>query len=122
MVLFVVGSTDYTNHILVPTYNINAEEVGTSWVDGNHITHKDVYRTKIKGEFDMYFFSNTEFETFKTALDTRRYDNYTPVSLYVANEMEFRQANVYITIAPKMTRYAHGAVKYDVFTVQIEER
>lgn len=122
MVLFTVSGTDYTNRILVPTYNINAEEVGTTWVDGNHVTHKDVYRTKVKGSFDMYFFNNADFEAFKTALDTGRYDNYTTVSLYVANDMEIRPVDAYITIAPAMTRYAHGAVKYDVFTVTIEER
>ena len=72
--------------------------------------------------FDMYFFNNADFETFKRALDAGKYDNYTTVSLYVANDMEIRPVDAYITIAPAMTRYAHGAVKYDVFTVTIEER
>lgn len=121
MTLFQVGNTDYTNRVINPSYSVNSVPVYTDWTDGFHVTHRDVYRRRVSGSFQMRFFNNADFAAFMAALEAVKTSNYYTVTLYVSNESAARSVNVFLNPTPSLIRYAHGGINYQTFDVTVEE-
>jgi len=83
---FTIGGTDLTPDMDYQNYEMNAEDVYESWVDGYGVEHRNTYRTKITGEFKVGFKSDSEMTAFKTLLaNSINTDGYYPVTAYVQN-------------------------------------
>ena len=63
-VLFKIGDNDYTNHITVPSYKVNREKEEEEWVDVTKTKHKEIVRTTVRGDFDIYFDDINELYAF----------------------------------------------------------
>ena len=51
--VFKIGENDYSSKVVMDTYNVNRIDVYTEWEDANGTKHRDVYRQKIQGDFEM---------------------------------------------------------------------
>lgn len=119
MKLLQIGGVDYTSHIINGSYNVNLVPIYTDWVDGYHVTHRDIYRWIPRGSFRMRFFNNTELEAFLAALG--RPGQISAAYLFLP-QMEgiFRIWQFVVDYQVPMIRYAHGGINYGEFTVNIE--
>lgn len=121
--VFKIGNNDYSGKVIMDTYSVNKIPVYTSWEDANGTTHRDVYRQKIQGEFDMEIMNLAEYQTFITdVLNNTTSDNYLPVILAVNNTNEVVSADIFIDYSTVQTRLNNYTKSYMAFTVTIEER
>lgn len=122
--VFKIGDNDYSDKILMDTYDVNMVDIYTQWEDGNGTTHRDIYRTKIQGNFEMQISKLSEYADFVNDIRDHR-DNGGWISCIVAvNNMneENVQANLFIDYAPIRTRNNNYTKGYLSFTVTVEER
>lgn len=120
--LFQILSTDFTPYIISKTYTMNKQDSYEKWVDGNGITHRAIYRTKISGTFEMKFINRTAYNTFLTALEAVKTDGYHSVTVYVNNKLHMETIDAFVTIEPSMTAQYKTVPEFEQFTVRVEQR
>lgn len=119
--LFTVNSVDFTSYIVSPSYKVNKQDTFETWVDGNGISHRAIYRTKISGTFEIKFVSPTKYSNFLTALSAVKTNGYYPVTLYVNNTLASETINAFVTIEPAMTAQYSSGPEVEKFTVKVEQ-
>lgn len=121
--VFKIGNNDYSGKVIMDTYSVNKIPVYTSWEDANGITHRDVYRKKIEGEFDMEIMNLVEYQRFITdVIENTTNGGYVPCVLAVNNTNEVVSAEIFINYSTVQTRLNNYTKSYMAFTVTIEER
>lgn len=95
---FTIGGFDITPHMDFQNYEMNQESMYESWVDGNGVEHRNMYRTKITGEFKVGFKNKFDLDAFMNLLaSTINSDGYYPVSAYVLNTGTVESFGAFIT-------------------------
>ena len=122
--VFKIGNNDYSGKIIVDTYNVNKIDIYTEWEDANGTTHRDIYRQKIQGEFDMQIAKISEYQAFIDDVRAHKANGgYVPCRVCVNNENnENVYAELFIDYAPIKTMNNDYTKGYLTFTVTIEER
>lgn len=121
--LLVINGVNFTENIVFGTWKVIDEPMYEQWTDGNYITHKQLKRNKINGQFNVQFYDIESYERFFTTLNenTTR-DGYIPAIVYSNNTMVSRAANVFISCDPANTIGGIGTNKDKEISVSIEER
>ena len=123
MELFRIGSTDYTNDIVVPSYEVNSQDIYDEWKDANKIKHRHIFRQKISGSFIMKFKSKERYIEFIRVLEEKKtIEGYIPITVYSNNTNKTKEINAFITIEPANEMPLFRKYDYDGMEVTIEER
>lgn len=122
--VFSIGEIDYSDKILMDTYNVNMIDVFTTWEDANGTTHRDIYRHKIQGQFDMMISKLSEYQAFINNLHLGVTNGgYVRCKLAVNNyDVENVVADLFIDYTPVRSMNNNYTKGYLSFTVTIEER
>jgi len=122
--VFKVGLTDYSNKVIVDTYDVNRIDIYTEWEDANGTKHRDVYRQRIQGSFDMQISKISEYQAFVDDIRMHKTNGgFVPCRVCVNNENnENVYAELFIDYAPIKTMKNDYTKGYLTFTVNIEER
>jgi len=122
--VFLVGTTDYSAHVIAGTYAVNNEPQFSKWEDTGHRKHRFKQRDKVVGSFDMFFRTLTEYETFKNSLDSNKLSANDAVNISVTVNNTSEQKAIEAFVDYDLVRDRDGAWNdyYKVFTVTIEER
>lgn len=121
MKLFVLNGIDFTDKIIVGSYEVNSSEEYDEFQDGNGKYHRNVLRERISGVFEMRFLNTKEYEAFISHWRAYKIAGANHVSLFVNNKNAIMPADVFITISPKMTLKGNGTRAYESFKVNVEE-
>lgn len=123
--IFKLNTTDYSAHVVAESYAINYEDVYQEWTDGGQIKHRDVIGRKLRGTMQMYFKSQSDLQTFLTALVNCKTTASTyPVQLKANNDTVdslVASKNVFLDFKPVRKRDATWADVFEVFEVTVEE-
>lgn len=123
--IFKLNTTDYSAHVVAESYAINYEDVYQEWTDGGQIKHRDVIGRKLRGTMQMYFKSQSDLQTFLTALANCKTTASTyPVQLKANNDTVdslVASKNVFLDFKPVRKRDATWADVFEVFEVTVEE-
>lgn len=77
---------DYTSAVDWQNYNVNQEDVVTTWTDANYRDHENVTRTRIFGTVDVGFSLENRLTAFLNVLSrARASDGTNKLTLYVEN-------------------------------------
>lgn len=122
--VFKIGENDYSGKVLVDTYNVNRIDIYTEWDDANGTTHRNVYRKRIEGEFEMKISRISEYQAFITDVQSHTTNGgYVPCEVCVNNYNEENvQADLFIDYAPIKTMQPNYTKGYLSFNVTIKER
>ena len=122
--VFKIGDNDYSDKVVVDTYNVNKVDIYTQWEDANGRTHRDVYRKKIQGDFDMYISKISEYQAFIMDVQNNTANGgYVPCKVCVNNQNEENvQADLFIDYSPIKTMQNNYTKGYLTFNVTVEER
>lgn len=122
--VFAIGDNDYSGKVIVDTYSVNRIDIYTEWEDANGTTHRDVYRQKIQGQFDMQIAKMSEYQSFIDDIRAHKTNGgYVPCMVCVNNyNLENVNANLFIDYTPIKTMNNDYTKGYLSFTVTIEER
>lgn len=122
MQLFFLGEIDLSSFIINETYSVNIEDVYNAWTDGNGTNHRDIYRTRISGEFKMKFYNPDRFIEFLEALSSLKTSGgYYPITCYVNNLGRMQEINVYMDFDNTIDRNRGELKDVESFSVKIEE-
>ena len=123
--IFKLNTTDYSAHVVAESYAINYEDVFQEWIDGGQVKHRDVIGRKLRGTMQMYFKSQSDLQTFLTALANCKTTASTyPVQLKANNDTVdslVASKNVFLDFKPVRKRDATWADVFEVFEVTVEE-
>ncbi len=123
--IFKLNTTDYSAHVVAESYAINYEDVYQEWTDGGQVKHRDVIGRKLRGTMQMYFKSQSDLQTFLTALVNCKTTASTyPVQLKANNDTVdslVASKNVFLDFKPVRKRDATWADVFEVFEVTVEE-
>lgn len=123
--IFKLNTTDYSAHVVAESYAINYEDVYQEWTDGGQVKHRDVIGRKLRGTMQMYFKSQSDLQTFLTALANCKTTASTyPVQLKANNDTVdslVASKNVFLDFKPVRKKDATWADVFEVFEVTIEE-
>lgn len=133
MVIFKIGSVDFSSNVVVPEYDINRLLDYDSYEDCNYVTHKIPKRRKVSGSFSLKFFSMDDFveqdvvvhgyRTFvQTMLSSRKSDGSWDVTLYLNNELIEYTGNFDLDYKAKNNQPLYGIKDTDSIQVSVEER
>ena len=122
--VFKIGDNDYSGKVLVDTYDVNRIDIYTEWEDANGRTHRDVYRKKIQGSFDMQISKISEYQAFILDIQNSTANGgYVPCKVCVNNQnQEDVLADLFIDYSPIKTMMNNYTKGYLSFTVTVEER
>lgn len=122
--VFKIGDNDYSAKVVMDTYNVNQIDIYTEWEDANGRTHRNVYRKRIQGEFDMLISNIGEYAAFIADIQSNTANGgYVTCEVCVNNlNQENVQADLFIDYAPIRTMQNNYTKGYLSFQVRIEER
>ena len=122
-VSFTINTTDITGWIDVQNYDVNREDVFTTWTDGNWIEHRVIARTKISGKFQVGFADATDFASFVALLGSEKTaDGYYPVTAYVNNTGTTETFNAYLDVTDQDKWDTVNSRQWQVCTVKVTGR
>ena len=123
MEMFIINGTDYTNHIMVPSYKVQSEPVTETWEDVRYRTHADLKRWKVRGSFKIFFDDISELQSFLAALENARgVDNFTDATLYDNYKMQKHTSKYFFKISLVQDYVYYGNKKHDGYEIQVEEQ
>lgn len=125
MQLFVVDGKDFTNHITVPSYKVNKDDIYVEWEDAAYGKHKEVVRTKVKGNFKLLYDDIEELDDFFDtieALKSESDDGSIEATLYLNKLHTVETVNVFIEYSPANEKPFFQKQKVSGFEVSVEER
>lgn len=122
--VFKIGDNDYSSKVVMDTYNVNMMDIYTEWEDANGRIHRDVYRNRIQGEFEMLISSMAEYAAFVMDVQNNTTNGgYVPCKVCVNNRnQEDVQADLFIDYTPIKTMNNNYTKGYLSFSVRVEER
>lgn len=124
-VIFKLNDVDYSDHVVAEGYQVNIKDVYQEWKDGSQKKHRDVVASKLQGKFQMFFETDTDLQTFITALSTcKRTDNTYPVKMKANNSAVASLSStkyVFLDYEPVRKKYTDDSDFYEVFEVTVEE-
>ena len=124
-ILFKIGSTDYSGHIVNASYDINKVEIAETYKDCNGVTHYIHVRDQIKGTFDMAFQTQADYSAFVSAVLSAKSgttNSWTGVVVTPNNTLTQATIDCRISFEPKRELTAAGTDIIRQMTVTVEER
>lgn len=123
LVLFKVGDTDYTNNIVMDSYDVQKNDMYVEWTDADWHDHQPMVRTRVEGSFTMKFRTLASYEAFVADLaskkETGRY--YVGCRLWCNNTLTLETVGIYIDYAPVLTQRPSLQMDYLEFEVSVKE-
>ena len=120
MVFFKIGATDVTPWIDIQNYEMDREDVYSSWTDGNWVDHRVIARTRISGEFQAGFEKATDFAAFMSLLQTAKTaDGYYAVTAYCGNTGTTEVFNAYLDTESEAKWDLVNSRQWQVVTVKV---
>ena len=125
MQLFVVNGLDFTQHIKVPSYKVNRNEVYEEWEDSNYLKHREITRNRVSGSFTVLYDDVAELDTFFDTINNLKASSTTgaiEMTVYLNNYHTVATINAFIKYTPSNEKPIFGVEKISGFEVSIEEQ
>lgn len=125
MQLFVVNNKDFTHHITVPSYKVNKNQSYEEWTDSNYVTHREITRTKVSGNFKLLYDEIVELDEFFDTIEALKVasdDGSIEATVYLNNLHTTETVHVFVSYSPSNEKPFFQKQKVSGFEVTIEER
>lgn len=120
-----INSVDFSSSVNQRSWQVQNQKEYASWIDGNRITRRTLTRQKVTGTFTLTFKTGAALDAFKAAVAAATTeDDYTEVTVYVANDHQTKTINAFLTIQVKTvwTQDSDRTPAVFLATVKLEER
>lgn len=124
LILFKVGTTDYTANILNDeTYNVRKDDVFDVWEDANRVEHRNIVRTRVAGSFNLKFRDEASYTSFLTTLAAaKQAEGYYSCSIYCNNTKTVENVNLFISFEPVLVQESSMQLSFKEFALEVRER
>lgn len=122
---FIIGSTNLTEQINIKnSYKVNSVTKSTSITDANGVEHRNPYRERITGSFDMVFIDGKDdyisYADFLTLVSNNTVNGVLTCTIYVQNKAQLSVIDCYLTITIKKESDVNGYI-VRIANIKIEE-
>ena len=120
--VFELNGTDFSQSVVSGSYKVNEEDVYDKYTDANGREHRNIYRTRVSGSFNMLFRSGKGYQDFLTCMsESKTKGGYHPCKLAVNNKGTIVERDMFISFAPG--REIDGSLRQKVgeITINVEE-
>lgn len=122
MIMFKIGTSDYSNRVIAGSYSVNSQDEYKSWKDMNGKEHHEKIRDKIVGSFEMYFPNIDEYDSFRAVLDgAKQTDLSYRIAVCDNKSNEMKVIDAFITFQLTRNRLGWNDI-YERFRLNIQER
>lgn len=83
--VFKINGIDFSNNILIGTYEVNKKASFVSWQNANYRNIRIKTSEKVAGEFEIFFKSAEDYQAFKNAVDSSEKDDMTHIMILSVN-------------------------------------
>lgn len=118
MIMFKIGSIDYSNIVIAERYNVNKDKQYESWKDASGREHRSLVRTQVKGSFSMFFKTIEDFTDFTQNIANTANDDMSVPCIVCDNKTNTEQS-IDAFIDFKAERYKNGTNQDTVGVVSI---
>ena len=123
MVLFQIGALDITPFIVLNSYQVSSQPEYDTWYDGNRTERRGVKRIKLKGSFNVKFFSTQSYRDFLSAIETNKTSgDYVYVTVYDNKLRNVKTTNVFLDYEPVDNEPSIGWSFDEEMEIKITER
>ena len=121
--LVTINGIDITKYITTASYEVNSENIYEEWQDADYVTHREIIREKVSGEFELKFPSDGghAYAEFIELLKQNTASGKIPITVFVNNRNEYRTFNAYYEFAPTMRRNYMNRKVYENADFELEE-
>ena len=122
--LFIVaGILDLTEHITVPSYQVNLLDGYEEWTDNNKVTHRDIVSQKAQGSFSLKFETLEEYLNFiATMKESKKQNGSYDCTVYCNNTLEAYNIEMFVDFEPANVMPYIGSKDYDAIEVTVTQR
>lgn len=107
-IMFKIGLTDYSNHVVGENYSVQSNDEYETWTDANGKEHRSAYRQRISGTFELYFTDEAEYLTFQSVLEANKRTDLTyPITIY--DSRTGNEEDVFAFVTYNITLYRNPA-------------
>lgn len=122
--LIIIGGVDLTPYVEIGSYKVGSSNEYTTWIDANYRTHREIERTRIKGEAVMSFINGydnrmTLSDMLGVIASATAYD-VTTIDVYDMSKGEMATINAYVDVEGE-EHYGTDSQNFDKVTITIEE-
>lgn len=122
--LITIGGVDLTPYIEIGSYKVASENEYTTWIDANYRTHREIERTRVKGEAVMSFINGYDnritLNDLLNVIATATTYDVTVISVYDMSKGEMVTISAYVDVVGE-EHYGTDSQNYDKVTITIEE-
>jgi hypothetical protein len=95
-----IGNTDISQYINESNYKMESIPVHDDWTDGRHRLHQYEYRRRVQGGFDIFCFSDTDYNTLIGLFhDNTDDEGVTTITVYVGSDInDDKEIECYATL------------------------
>lgn len=123
MIMFKIGTVDYSNRVIAERYRIAKEPQYESWKDASGTEHRSTTRTQVKGSFSMYFKTLEEYLAFTENMADLREDDLSVYCTVCDNKTNTEQSiYAFIDFTPDRAKNALNEDTMGVINISITER
>ncbi len=120
--VFEINGVDMSSNVIAENYKVNQADVYDSYIDANGHEHRNIYRTKVSGTFDMRFRSLNSYMNFlKHLSNSKTVNGYFPCKIAVNNTGEIVERYLYISFNTTRQRNSFRRDDYGVINISVEE-
>lgn len=120
---FKISSTDLSGYEDIQNHSVQLLDEYETWVDGNHVTHRVITRTRISGTVILGFKKATDFAALQTLLGSAKDANgYYPISVYCNNTGACESVNAFLDIQGADKWDVTNSRQWQVVTITISQR
>jgi len=107
-IMFKIGLTDYSNHVVGENYSVQSNDEFETWTDANGKEHRSAYRQRISGTFELYFTDEAEYLTFQSVLEANKRTDLTyPITIY--DSRTGNEEDIFAFVTYNITLYRNPA-------------
>jgi hypothetical protein len=107
-IMFKIGLTDYSNHVVGENYSVQSNDEYETWTDANGKEHRSAYRQRISGTFELYFTDEAEYLTFQSVLEANKRTDLTyPITIY--DSRTGNEEDIFAFVTYNITLYRNPA-------------
>lgn len=123
MFLLYINGKDFSQKVNYKSYNVTSTDVCNEWIDGFGTIHKDKYRERISGSFDMAFLTSEEYQEFISAVQASKTEKGSvKAELYVSGLVnDMVESNFFMDITLKKHQEANVEHVVTIISVGVEE-
>ena len=119
-----VNGVDLTKYVNPKSYEMNAEKVYESWLDGNYVEHRIYTRARVSGNFQvaLYGLDNMDTQAFLDNWNAAVNNEVVTMLVFVQNTNKMEAINAYFDFNGSFHREMINGNYCDILNVTIQER